>query len=123
MKKVFCFAGAGFAIVTVAVIVMNTLRTREKNGVKLDSECDVSGEGDSSVQEIALTEEKVVQDTTSYEDEKNYAAGSIHSRHQDTAAIMKDSLNAIHENVKAVEETNNKIDDVSDELERLLNEN
>lgn len=122
MKKVFCFAGAGLIIGTVAVIVMNRLKIREKNEVKLDSKYDVPSEGDSSVQGTALTEEKVVQDTTSYEDEKNYAAGSVHSRHQDAAAIMKDSLNTIQENVKTAEETNTKIDDVADELERLMDE-
>lgn len=127
MKKMFCIAGGGLAIGTAAVIVMKKLRTREYNEVNLDSEYDAANEGDSAVRENTLTEKNVAQDrSTPYEDEKNVkncVAESMYSRHQEAALIMGDSIRTIDENVKNLEDTDDKIDAVSDELKKMLEDN
>lgn len=46
----------------------------------------------------------------------------MYSRHEDAATIMSDSVYAIRENIKVSESTNDEIDDVSAELDRMISE-
>lgn len=61
-------------------------------------------------------------DSTLYEDNKNSAAENAYFRHKAAASIMKDSVEAIRENVKISEGTNNDLDQISEELDKLLSD-
>ena len=57
-----------------------------------------------------------------HEDVKVSSIGSIYSRHEGAAAIMHDSVDAIHENMKVSERTSDEIDDISAELDKMISE-
>jgi hypothetical protein len=55
---------------------------------------------------------------TGYEDVKGSAIGNMYTRHEGVASIIKESIDTIRERVK----TNNNIDQVSAELDKMLSE-
>ena len=85
---------------------------------------------DVIVRDIKVEEEKdesstdviIAQDEPMYEDAKSSAIGSMYSRHEGAATIMSDSVDAIRENIKVYERTNDEIDDISAELNGMISE-
>lgn len=53
-----------------------------------------------------------------YEDVKR----SMYSRHEGAATVMKDSVDTIRENIKVSEKTNDEIDEISSELDKMISE-
>lgn len=64
----------------------------------------------------------IAQDEPVYEDVKSSAIGSMYSRHEGAATVMSDSVDVIRENIKVSEDTNDEIDDISAELDRMISE-
>ena len=46
----------------------------------------------------------------------------MHSRHEDAAIAISDSIEEIRENIKVSESTNDEINEVSAELDKMLSE-
>lgn len=46
----------------------------------------------------------------------------MYFRHEGTASIMSDSVTEIRKNIKVSENTNDAIDEISDELDRMISE-
>lgn len=80
------------------------------------------GEEGSSADNDSSIEVTITQDVPVYEDARSSAIGSMYSRHKDATAVMSDSVDAICENIKVPESTNDEIDAVSDELDKMLSE-
>lgn len=57
-----------------------------------------------------------------YEDRKSFTIGSILSGHEGALATISDSVDPIRENVDVAEDTNDKIDNASAELDRIISE-
>lgn len=72
--------------------------------------------------DASTTDVIIAQDEPVYEDAKSSAIGSMYSRHEAAATIMSDSVDAIRENIKVSERTNDEIDDISAELDRMISE-
>ena len=121
MKKVLYVVGAGLVAGAVATIFYFWVDKKKKVSEKVD-ECKnfndkVEEEKDESSSDVIIT-----QDEPFYEDVKSSSIGSMYSRHEDAATIMSDSVYAIRENIKVSESTNDEIDDVSAELDRMISE-
>lgn len=118
MKNTLCIVGASLIIGGVATAIY-LLRKKEYNE---NPECKDSEKTQSPVEDMSLSETVPTQETSIYEDIKSSAIGSMYSRHEDATTIMRDSVEAIRENVKISTDTNNEIDEVSAELDEMLSE-
>ena len=121
MKKVLYVVGAGLVAGAVATIFYFWVDKKKKVSEKVD-ECKnfndkVEEEKDESSSDVIITQDEPV-----YEDVKSSSIGSMYSRHEDASTIMSDSVYAIRENIKVSESTNDEIDDVSAELDRMISE-
>ena len=121
MKKVLYVVGAGLVAGAVATIFYFWVDKKKKVSEKVD-ECKnfndkVEEEKDECSSDVIITQDEPV-----YEDVKSSSIGSMYSRHEDAATIMSDSVYAIRENIKVSESTNDEIDDVSAELDRMISE-
>lgn len=121
MKKVLYIVGVG-VVVGAVVVTFYFLNKKKKNASEEVCEYNnfdgqFEGEnGESSTDVIIARNESV------YEDVKSSATRSMYSRHKGAVTIMSDSVDEIRENIKMSEGTNNEIDDISDELDRMISE-
>lgn len=118
MKKAFCLIGIGL-ITSGAAMAIYFLNKKKSNE---NPECKEPGKKQSPVEDVHSPENASTQETSIYEDNKSSAIGSMYSRHENAATIMKDSVEAICENVKVSTDINDEIDEVSAELEKMLSE-
>ena len=121
MKKVFYIVGAGIVAGVVATIAAYLMRCMEKEKCGSNHEWLNPGEEGVLADDEASTE-VIITDGDIYEDVKKSTIGSTYFRHEDAATIMSDSVEAIRENIKVSESTNDEIDEVSAELDKMLSE-
>lgn len=119
MKKVLYVVGAGLVIGAVAATFYfgNKKKASEKAYEYKNFNDKVEEEKDESSTDVIIAQDEPV-----YEDAKSSAIGSMYSRHEGAAAILSDSVDAIRENIKVSESTNDEIDDISAELDRMISE-
>ena len=122
MKKVFYFIGAGLIIGGIAASAVYLLNSKKKKKCDSSNAHKVSDEEITPVDKEALREVTVTQDEPVYENFKNSVIGSVCSRHKSAAQIMSDSSKTICRNVKVSDDTNDEIDAVSAELDKMLSE-
>ena len=115
MKKVFYIIGVGIVAGTVVATAAHFLMCKGKKGSRLDHD---PGEESVFADDGASTEGSIIHGDTY----RNSTIGSMCSRHKDAAIIMNDSVEQIRENIKAFESTNNEIDELSAELDKMLSE-
>ena len=121
MKKVLSVVGAGLIVGAVAA----TLYWMNNKKKKVSKEaCEHKKADDKFETENSESSKDVIiaQDEPVYENVKSSAIGSMYSRHEGAATVMRDSVDAIRENIKVSENTNDEIDDVSAELDRMISE-
>lgn len=121
MKKVFYIVGAGIVAGVVATIAAYLMRCMEKEECGSNHEWLNPGEEGVLADDEASTE-VTITDGDIYEDVKKSTIGSTYFRHENAATIMSDSVEAIRENIKVSESTNDEIDEVSAELDKMLSE-
>lgn len=121
MKKILYVVGAGLAVSAVAATFYFWNR-KKKESPKNTCEYKNSNDNGAEEKDKSSTDIIIAQDETAYEDAKSSAVSSMYSRHEGTASIMRDSVDAIRENIKVSERTNNEIDDISAELDRMISE-
>lgn len=121
MKKILYVVGAGLAVSAVAA-TFYFLNRKKKESSK--NTCEYKNSNDNGVEEKDKfsTDAIIVQDEPAYEDAKSSAIGSMYSRHEGAANIMRDSVDAIRENIKVSEHTSNELDDISAGLDRMISE-
>lgn len=122
MKKVFYFVGAGLVIGAVAAIAVYLLNSKKKKECELSHDSKDSGEDRNPVDKETLTEVTIAQDEPVYEEVKSSTIESMYSRHKGAATVMSDSVENIRENAKISMDTNDEIDAVSAELDKMLSE-
>lgn len=120
MKKVLGVIGISL-IVGVAAYLLLYNKKKEEHNVSADSKKSENQKGFTN--DISLTKSEISQDDEpGYEEVKSSAIGDMYARHEGAACIIKESVNAIRENVIISEDTNNDIDQVSTELDKMLGE-
>ena len=121
MKKVLYVVGTGLVVGAVAATFYFWNNKRKKASEKA---CEYKDINDMVTEEkdAFSTDGIITQDEPVYEDAKSSAIGSMYSRHEGAANVMSDSVDAIHENIKVSERTNDEIDDISAELDRMMSE-
>lgn len=121
MKKVLYVVGAGLVVGAVAATLYYMNNKKKKAS---EEACEHKKFDDKFETENSESSKDVIiaQDEPVYEDVKSSAIGSMHSKHEGTAIVMKDSVDAIRENIKVSEKTNDEIDDISAELDRMISE-
>lgn len=118
MKKVLEVIGVSLIVGVAACLLLNNKKKKEHN-VSADSKESENG----FANDISLAKSEFSQDDEPrYEEVKNSAIGDMYARHEDAASIIKESVDAIRENVIISEDTNNDIDQVSAELDKMLGE-
>lgn len=121
MKKILYVVGAGLVVGTVAATFYFLNNKKKKTSEKAYGYTSFNGkveeEKDESSRDVTIA-----QDEPMYEDVKSSAIGSMYSRHEGAATIMSDSVDAIRENIKVSDHTNDEIDDISAELDRMISE-
>ena len=115
MKKVLCVIEAGLVVGAVAATLyyMNNKKASEEacEHKKFDDKFET--ENSESSKDIIIAQDEPV-----YEDVKR----SMYSRHEGAATVMKDSVDTIRENIKVSEKTNDEIDEISSELDKMISE-
>ncbi|WP_029502391.1 hypothetical protein [Lachnoclostridium phytofermentans] len=122
MKKVFYIIGAGLVIGATVATAVYLLKNKKKKECGEDYDYKDSAEKRVATDDELSTEITPIHDDPGYEDVKSSAIGSMYSRHEGAATIMSDSVEAILENVKISKGTNDEIDEVSAELDKMLSE-
>lgn len=118
MKKALCIAGVGLIIGGAAVafyLLSNKKKGYYENNVSKESE-----KRQYSVEGMTRSKTSTTQEEVLYENNKSSAIGDMYSRHQEAATIIRDYVETIRENVKVSTESNNEIDEVSAELDKML---
>lgn len=115
MKKAVYIVGAGLVIGgAVAIYLLSKKETSHTvNNFSPESEA-------TSEKEESLAKPK--QQQAECGNIKSQTVGSMYTRHSDAADVVKSSVEAIHENIKTSEKTNNNIDVISAELDDMLSE-
>lgn len=121
MKKMFYIVGTGLVVgaVATAFYLLNNKKTKEcetKHNYKDDDGQSVPEDKES------LTEVAITQDEPIYEEVKSSAIGNMYFRHESAATIMSDSIDTIRANISVSENTNNEIDEISAELDKMISE-
>lgn len=121
MKKVLYVVGAGLVVGAVAATFYFWNNKKKKVSEKA---CEYKNFNDmvAEKKDESSTDVIIAQDEPVYEDAKSSAIGSMYSRHEGAATIMRGSVDEIRENIKVSECTNDEIDDISDELDRMISE-
>lgn len=122
MKKVFYIVGAGLVVGAVVATAVYLLSSKKKKACGSSRDYKSPGEESASSDNESSTEVTITQDEPVYGDVKNSTIGSMYSRHESAAIIMSDSVEKIRENIKVSESTNDEIDEVSAELDKMLSE-
>lgn len=120
MKKVLYVVGAGLIVGAIAT-VFHFWNNKKKTSEKICEYKNSNGKVEEEKDEYSI-DSVIAQDEPMYEDAKGFSIGSMYSRHEDAATIMSDLVDAIHENIKVSEHTNDEIDDISAELDRMISE-
>lgn len=120
MKKTLCIMGIGVIIGGAAMAIY--LLSSKKKEYNENIECKESEKKQSPVENMPLTKSVTTQEESMYANIKSSAIGSMYSRHEDAATIMSDSVEAIRINTKVSTDINNEIDEVSNELDKMLRE-
>lgn len=122
MKKVLYSIGAGLVIGAATATVVYLLSNKKKKECEVHYDYKEPDDEKTPVGNESLTEVSPAEDDPAYEEVKSSAIGKMYSRHEGAATIMRDSVETIRENVKVSESTNNEIDEVSIELDKMLSE-
>lgn len=117
MKKAVYIIGAGLVIGGAAAIYLLSKKDTSHTIDNFSPESEATSEKEES---LAKPEPK--QQQAEYGNIKSQAVGSMYTRHTDAADIVKSSVEAIHENIKTSEKTNNNIDAILAELDDMLSE-
>ena len=120
MKKALCIVGMGL-IIGGAVMAIYLLNSKKKEYSE-NTECKEPKKKQSPMEDMSLTKTATTREEPIYENIKSSAIGSMYTRHEDAATTMRDSVEAIRENLKVSTDINNKIDEVSTELDKMLSE-
>lgn len=120
MKKVLFVVGVGLVVGAAAATTFYFLNNKKKKNASEEA-CEYKN-FDDKVEEESSTDVIIAKDEPMYEDIKSSAIGSMYSRHEGAATVMSDSVDAIRENIKVSEDTNDEIDDISAELDRMISE-
>lgn len=119
MKKILYVVGAGVFVGAVAATFYFLNSKKKKPSEKA---YEYKSFNDKVEEDEYLTDVTIAQDKPMYENVKSSAIGSMYSRHEGAATIMSDSVDAIRENIKVSERTNDEIDDISAELNGMISE-
>lgn len=121
MKKILYIVGAGLVVSAVAATFYFWNKKKKESS---ENVCAYKKFNDIVVEEKdkSSTDVIIAQDEPAYEDDKSSVVSSMYSRHEGVADIMCDSVDAIRENIKVSEHTNNEIDDISAELDKMIRE-
>lgn len=120
MKKVLGVIGVGLILGVAVYVLLNKKEKANRNtdtSPKETSKAKTTG-GDTSI----VSQEVVHDEEAAYEDMKGSAIENMYIRHEGAASIIKESVDTIRERVKISENTNNDIDKVSVELDKILSE-
>lgn len=117
MKKVLYVVGAGLVVGAVAATLycMNNKKKKVSEEAYEHKKFDDKFETENSESSKDII---IAQDEPVYEDVKR----SMYSRHEGAATVMKDSVDTIRENIKVSEKTNDEIDEISSELDKMISE-
>lgn len=122
MKKVICFVGVSLVIGVIATATLHLLNDKKKKKCEVCCDCDVPGVDKRKSDDDTLTDVTAATNEPTYEEVKSSAVRNMHSRHEGAAAIMRDSIETISENVRISKDANDEIDAVSDELGKMQSE-
>lgn len=122
MKKMISFVGAGLAIGAIASVTLYLLNDKKKKKCEVCCDSDVPVVDKRQSDKDTLTEVTVDRNKPTYAEVKSSAVENMYSRHEEAATIMRDSVEAVRENVSISKDVNDEIDAVSDELEKMLSE-
>ena len=121
MKKIFGIIGIGLVAGAIAYVIWD----KTKNVKKAES----SVAPDKEEYSDAVTEKKVVnvaKEKAEAEEEfvveKCVVADEITARHEEAAKIMKEAGDIICQRSEITEDENTELEQISDELDELLNE-
>lgn len=121
MKKVFCIAGTSLVLSTVVATIAIVFNCK-KNESELSHDSKKLNEESAPSDKESSIKVLLNRDTPLYNDVKNSIIESVYSRHKGAITIMSDSVEKIRENNNVPDSTNNAIDEVYDELDRMLSE-
>lgn len=119
MKKVLYVVGAGLVVGAIAAAFYFG---NNKNKKASEKACEYQNFNDKVEKDESSTDVIIATDEPVYEDVKGSSIGSIYSRHEGAAAIVRNSVDAIRENIKVSESTSDEIDDISAELDKMISE-
>ena len=107
--------GVGLVVgaMATAFYLLNNKKTKESK--TSHNYKDTDGK-DAPEDQESLTEVAITKDEPVYENVKSSAVENMHFRHKSAATIMSD------ENIKVSENTNNEINEISDELDKMISE-
>ena len=103
----------------IGAIAINLIEKQIEKSMKrnnVDSQIKKSNEILNQQYQVQVVSEAKMEYT------KSTAIGSIFSRHEDAASTVRANVETIRKNLKVPTETNNEIDEVSAELDKMMNE-
>lgn len=117
MKKVFWIAGLTIGAAAIVVCLLN----RKDQGCAGCAKAQNSEEKEEFfTEDTALTCDAPAEEELMGEGVKESAIKTMYSRHKAAAAVVSDSVEVIRENVKISKDTSEAIDEVSDELDKMM---
>ncbi len=122
MNKFFCIVGICSVVGAVSASAVYLLSNKKNKGCRTNYDFkDHNNENMTTGNELS-TNVTFTQDKPWFDDVKSSAIESMYSRHEDAAIAISDSIEEIRENIKVSESTNDEINEVSAELDKMLSE-
>ena len=122
MKKFFGIL-SGIVLIAGAVVYYLSQRNKNKNSeLSQNFETTEPEVNSDDIENTSLATEIVQENEEQLDNTKNAAIGNIYYRHSDAADVIKESVNAIRDNIKESKSVDTELDMISDELDKMLSE-
>lgn len=120
MKKELGIIGVGLMAGAAAYVLLNIIKeTKDDTHTKPEKDY-VDNLVDKSIPTMVVNNNN--NDSAEFNNVKSSAISTISSRHQEASKIMKDAVETIYKRSEILEDESCELEQVSDELDKLLSE-
>lgn len=120
MKKVLKIFGAG-VLASLGVFLFLNRKKKNKDNSDIPNDNNLGEESsDKNVSIMNFNESDTYEE--SLKNEKASAVETMHDRHKQASSVIKDTVDIIYSNTEIHEDEDHDLDQLSDELDKLLSE-
>lgn len=120
MSKLLGIIGIGIVAGTFIYVLLNKKESIQKNSGVRSKDTPETFSADNAVS--IITPNDTHGDNTKYEETKASTVETIYTRHKEASNVMREAIDIIYSRAEISKDENHDLDQLSDELDKLLGE-